>query len=141
MQALAVIKDFDVFEDSCSGRSSRLERLAIHQLELECCKETFGNGVIPTIAFSRHARDHVVIGESSPIRCGDIGLALIGVVNQARRRLSLLDGHIQCVGHERCIVARAHRPADHGTSVEIDLDGKIQSALACRGAFGDKIRF
>tara|TARA_B100000929_G_C15408117_1_gene386979 strand:- start:417 stop:758 length:342 start_codon:yes stop_codon:yes gene_type:complete len=91
---------FDVFEDRCASRLFRLVRLATHPLELEHRKHTFGNGVIPSIAFPRPAQDHVVISESSPIPRGNTGSALIGVVNKARDTLSLLDRHIQRLGHE-----------------------------------------
>jgi hypothetical protein len=55
MPPLAIVEQFDVFEDFASYLGSGVPLALIAQLEFECGEKTLGHRVIPAIPFKAHA--------------------------------------------------------------------------------------
>ena len=55
MPPLAIVEQFDVFEDFASGLGSGVPVALITQFDFEGGKKTLGHRVIPAIAFTAHA--------------------------------------------------------------------------------------
>ncbi len=55
MEALAVIKHFDLVEHGLSGLGSGSIGLVMYQLGFQGMKEAFRDDVVPAIAFTAHA--------------------------------------------------------------------------------------
>ena len=66
--ALPIIKHLNVFEDVlCRVFTGRVV-LMVHELALECPKEAFDTGVVPTVAVTTHARGDAVLAEQMRVR-------------------------------------------------------------------------
>src|SRR5437899_3897265 len=132
MQPLAIVKYLDKRKGLAPGFVPCLERAVMHQLVLQRAEEALRDGVIVAVPPATHTGHQPMLGEDLPIgRRGIVG-ALIRVVNQARLRPAVEQGHREGVGREGAIGARLHRPADHAAGVQIQHDGQIQPARARR---------
>ena len=95
LQALPVIEDLDVFEDSGSGLLSGGEVVAANEFVLERTEEALGAGVIEAIAFGGHARTDSMGFHQLRIGTDDVMPALVGMVGQTGLGSSAAKRHVE----------------------------------------------
>ncbi len=72
MPTLPIVEHLDVFEDVSRGFVSGGIVPLIDQLALECPKETFDAGVVPTVTLATHTGDEAMLRESPLVARGGI---------------------------------------------------------------------
>ena len=129
MQSLAVVEAFDVSDDRDPCSIPRGESLAMNQFVLQRREEALGTGVVVAVAVPTHAGQEAVCCHQSTIVARAVEHPAVRVMDEARWRLPVGDGHAQGGGNERLIIAVGHRPADDLARTQVDQDSEIQPAL------------
>ena len=81
VEALAIIKDFDPFEDRRSGLRPRGELATMNQVPFECAPEAFHHRVVVTVASSAHAGNDSSLGQPLPVGVTGVLNPAIGVMD------------------------------------------------------------
>ena len=100
MPPLAIVEQFDVFEDFASCLGSATPAALITQFDFQCGKKTLRHRVIPAIAFATHAAQETVRRQQSLILIAGVLAAAVRVMQQAVRRLAILQRHLKRVQRE-----------------------------------------
>lgn len=111
MQSLTVVEAFDVSDDRDPCDVPGGEGLAMDQFVLQGRKEALGTRVVVAVAVSTHAGQHAVCRHQSTVVARAVEHAAVRVMDEARWRLSMGDGHAQGGRYERLVIAIGHRPA------------------------------
>jgi hypothetical protein len=90
MTSASIIKHFDVTKETGPGLFPSLIRLTMHQLFREGRKKAFHRCIIPAIAFTIHATNHLLFRQTVLIAMGGIGC--LGHCGEADR---LADGVVE----------------------------------------------
>ena len=70
--ASPIIEHLNVLEDILSRGVTCFVVPMVHELALECPEEAFDTGVVPTVAFTTHARGDAVLAEQMLVTRGGI---------------------------------------------------------------------
>lgn len=100
----------------------------MNQLAFQGGKETFHRGIVITIAPPAHTSLQVMISQQSLVVVAGILTAPIRVMDQTRRGLAGLNGHLQGVDDQLSLQAVTHGPTDNTAGVQIHHSGQIQPA-------------
>lgn len=65
MAALAVVENFDVFEDSMAGSNTALEDDLLEQLTFQGAEKALYNSIVPAIPLTTHAAPGPQAGQSA----------------------------------------------------------------------------
>jgi len=65
MRSFAIIVNFNIFKNSLFGFFSGAKGFSSDKFNLKRMEKTFGNGIIPAIAFSAHAADTAVLSQQA----------------------------------------------------------------------------
>ena len=95
MEALGVIKAFDVIEDGGAGSLVGGERPAIDEFPFEGAPEAFHVGIIVAIALAAHGGDEARPGQGVAIIGGGVLNPAIGVAEEFGGRLAMQERHGQ----------------------------------------------
>jgi len=93
MSPLAVVEEFDVLEQLAARLSSGTPLALIDQFDFECGEKTFRHRFVPTVALTAHAALDAVDRQQLLIIVAGILAAAIRVMQQALRRLAVLQCH------------------------------------------------
>lgn len=129
MKAFTVVEHLNVLEAGRTHLRPCFEAHTMHPLILEAIEPALGRGVVPAIPFSAHRAGHAVVGELVLEGRARVLATPVGMVQQARRRLSPEPRHGQRIGHNVRRHARFQRPADHFTVEQVEHDSQVQPAL------------
>jgi hypothetical protein len=72
MTPLAIVEDFDEFENVVPGFVAGLVVAMMHQLDFQCVEKTFHRGIIPTVSLAAHRADDAVLGQPFVVGAGGI---------------------------------------------------------------------
>ena len=93
MQSGAVVKGFDVIEDSGARLGQCGEAVVVNQLVFEAAPKRFDEGVVVTVALASHRSEQSVLGQDMAISgAGELGAA-IGVDDKAFEGTTLSKCH------------------------------------------------
>src|SRR6516165_9095081 len=129
MSPLAVVEQFDIFEQLVAGLSSGTPPALTDQFNFERGKKTFRHRVVPAVAFTAHATLDAVNRQQLLILVAGVLAAAIRVMQQTLRRLAVLQGHLQGVQRDAAFEPFTQRPADHATREQIEDDRQVQPTL------------
>ena len=113
MIADAIVEDLDVFQDIQPGLIAGGVGLVKYQFSFEGAEETFDWGIVITIPLAAHTTKHLVFGQQGLIIVTGILAASVGMMEQSRRGLSGINGHLQGVDDQLAMQALTHRPTDN----------------------------
>lgn len=128
MEALGVIKVFDVFVDGGAGVGQISEGAAVDQFGFEGAPEGFHGGVVVAVAAAAHAGDDVS-GPQEGLK-GATGILdpLIGMEEEARGSLAPGEGVVQGVFDQEAMEGITEGPADDFTAEAIHDGGEVSPA-------------
>ena len=100
MPPLAIVEQFDVFEDFASCLGSGVPVALITQFEFEGGEKTLGHRVIPAISFTAHAAQQTMRRQQLLILVAGVLAPAVPVMQQALWRLAILQRHLKRVQRE-----------------------------------------
>lgn len=120
---LPIIKHFEIFKDFLLGLVSCEVLSMMKEFPFHGAKEALDAGVSPAIAFAAHAGRDTVRGQQLLI--GPCGLLTpsVGVMQESGLGLPGFERHAEGLFGDISGQARAHRPADDGTRVQVHRPG------------------
>ena len=124
-----VVERFDVVENLSTGNASGLWHPAVQQILLEGCEETFGNGVVPTVAATTHAGSDLMVDHELTIVIARVLAAPVAVEEQARSRPPLSESHPQGGQSQFVGDPGRHRPSHDDAREQVDHDRQVQPAF------------
>src|SRR5213594_1818392 len=130
MQPLPIIEHLDELEHLRASVVAGVIVPLMDQLIFERTEEALDHGVVVTIPLATHAGHKASLLYQPLIRDTGVQRPLIGVMNQARRRLPPLDGHPERPHGDLFVWRGTHRPADDPPRVQIEEHGQVQPARA-----------
>ena len=131
MEALAVIKDFDVVEESALGLGEVGEGFAFEvQFTFEGGPEAFHGGVVVAATGPAHAGSKAIGEELLLVGGAGVLAAAIGVVEQAGFGAPSLLGVSQGLKGQRSLQMILKLPADNLAAEQIHESGQVKPALA-----------
>ncbi len=104
----------------------------MHALFFESGKETFGRRVVPAVSFAAHAANDPRFSEYLLVVVACILTASVAVQKQAARRIAIALRHRKSGQNKGAFERGSHRPPDDTPGKEIENDGEVKPALACR---------
>lgn len=129
MKAFSIVEHLDVFEHVGLGRLPGGVPGTVHPLVFHAIEEALGGRIIPAVALAAHGTDHAISGELVLEGAAGILAAPIGVVHQARRRLTPALCHGQRLRHDVRRHPRRNRPTHDLPVKQIEHDGQVQPAF------------
>src|SRR5512137_1193198 len=129
MAAFSVVVGLDVFEDIGPSLLPGLVTDPMHLLNLQGMEEAFHGSIVITVALLAHATEEAVLVQERLIVQRGILAAPIGVEDQPRYGTAPEDGHGQGGYHQRPGDPLAHRPAHHGSRVQIQHYRQVEPAF------------
>src|SRR5215469_13603950 len=129
MPSLAVVEHFDIFEYLVAGVSSSTPPALIDQFDFERGEKTFRHGVVPAIALTAHAALYAVYRQQLLILVAGVLAAAIRVMQQTRRRVAVLQRHLQGVQDDAAFEPFIQRPANHAAGEQIEDYCQLQPTL------------
>ena len=134
VQALPVIKDFDVLKDGGTSflQVSKLLGATIDQLQFERAPESFHDGVVIAIGLATHGSDGLSCLECLTILATGVLDAAIGVKDQSSWWLTMSAGHVPGGHNQGRIDVLTESPPDNPTAIEIQDGRQINVALSHR---------
>jgi hypothetical protein len=129
VEPLTIVVTFDVGKQVTPGSIPDFVASLVHEFGFDRVKAAFHRGIVPTISFAAHGLDHAGCVENFVVTGGGVLAAAIGVVDEARRRLLLLDGHGQGRDGQFSPQVIAHRRANDLPGEEIKHDSQIEPTL------------
>jgi len=134
VQALPVIKDFDVLKDAGTSflQVSKLLGAAIDQLQFERAPESFHDGVVITVSLAAHRSNGLSCLEGLTILATGVLDAAIGVKDQSGWWLTMSAGHVPGGHNQGRIDVLTESPPDNPTAVEVQDGRQINVALSHR---------
>src|SRR5437867_4032810 len=111
MQPLPIIEHLDELEHLRASVVAGVIVPLMDQLIFERTEEALDHGVVVTIPLATHAGHKASLLDQPLIRDTGVQRPLIGVMNQARRRLPPLDGHPERPHGDLFVWRGTHRPA------------------------------
>src|ERR1043166_1673654 len=128
VQALAIVKHFDVIEKRLADLSGILESAAVDQLQFERAPEGLHCGVVITVGLAAHRGNHLRGLQCLAIFQAGVLHAAVGVEDKAHGRLPVTQGHIERAEYQRCVDVLAHRPADNPPTVKVHNGSDVDPA-------------
>ena len=128
---LAIVKDFNELKDGAVRLSPALKRALVNQLILQRAKETLGHRIVIAVPAATHTGHDAMPRQQLTIGGGRILTTLIGMMNQAGRRLAAQHRHREGMRREMSVGARTHGRADDAARVQIQhhlADGSVHLA-------------
>src|SRR3989454_7371236 len=137
MQALAIIEHLNELEDFSAGFVPRAIPSVMNQLVFQRAEEALNSGIVVAVALAAHARHEPMMSEHGTVQGTRILHALIRVVDHARPRLSLRQGHAQGVDDGGALCTATHGPADPPPRAQIQDHRQMHPP--CAGGNGGQI--
>ena len=97
MRSFPVIIHFDILKDFIFSFLPRFKPVAINFLNFQRVDETLGNRVVPTIAFTAHARGNPVFFKQRLVITAGVLTAPVRVMDQPGHRIPSANGLIERV--------------------------------------------
>jgi hypothetical protein len=132
----SVVASFDGLKDGLASLFFILEVAVEEQFVFESAPERFHGGVIVAIAFAAHAGLKAGLAELSAVSGAGVLATAIRVMEEAWRRLTMREGHLEGAGDEAGFEVILHGPTDDFTAKEIHDTGQVKEAFA-GGQIGD----
>ena len=105
-----IVERLDVEEKIGSRLLSCVVNGMMDQFAFQSTKEAFHRSVVVIAADAVHAGLNVVLAQQLLINVAGVLAALVRVMNKARARLTLINGHIQCILNQSAGHPFRHRP-------------------------------
>jgi hypothetical protein len=129
VEPLAIVEDFDVFEDGGASRLGSRHRRAVDKFLLQGGEEALGDSVVPALAWAAKRLPDAVAGEGRAECFGGVLAATVGVEDETRCRLSLDDCHPERLEDEGCPHVVGDGKANDPPARQVDDDGEVRPAL------------
>ena len=113
MCPLAIVKDFDIFEDCISGVIARFINAMMNQFDLKGVEKALGDGIIPAITLLTHAGFNAMVVQKFPVTVSGVLAASIAMRYQS---LSGLRFHRAISSASLTRPAVIRDPMDHPTT-------------------------
>jgi len=129
VQTLTIVPSFDVLED---GRASLAPgvKLLIGTFALERAEKAFHGCVVKAIAGAAHADLAMLGSQGMLIKITGVLAALVRVVEEVSRWLTLRDRHVPGLLHQRGFHVFVHSPAYHAARKQIQDRSQVQPAFS-----------
>ena len=98
VEALAVIKDFDVIEEGEAEVGQAMIGVEVNEFSFESAPERFHGGVVIAVAAATHAGSEVADLEQGVEAFGAVLAAAIGMMDQSLARASARQGLLEGIG-------------------------------------------
>src|SRR5438477_5067204 len=132
VEPLPVIIDFNHLEDCLASLLPALELAVAQEFIFKRAPERFHGGVIVAVALAAHARLDAGLLELLAVRRAGVLRSSIGMMQEAFRRMTLRDGHLQSIQSQAGLQVLLHGPAHDPAAVEIHDRGQIEPAFGGR---------
>ena len=132
VQPTPIITRFDVEEKIGSRLLSGLIDTMMYSLALQGSEEALHRGIVIPTPDAVHAGLEAMSLQHRLVLLVSVLAALIGVMNETRHWLSLLEGHLQRLDGQRTGHPLRHCPADNAARAQIQDGGQVEPPFQSR---------
>jgi hypothetical protein len=121
-----VVECIDRVADGRRRGGPRRVGFMVDEFAFERGEETLGDGVVPAISSSAHARDDAARPERGPVIVAGVRTAEVGMVQKSASWSAGRESAFQCIERELAVVLLAGGPAHHAPRAEVQNDGQVE---------------